>query len=59
MVFGGDEHQFAVDFNARIHRVTVVGLYRQRVIAEIEGQRHLAFDRASLLVNDFRRGIGQ
>ncbi|MNP59830.1 hypothetical protein D3C76_1548580 [compost metagenome] len=58
-MFGGDEHQLAVHFDAGAHGITMAGLDLGWIITEVERQRDLAFDRAALLIEHHRRGVGQ
>src|SRR3990167_7255369 len=55
VVFGGDEHQFAADFDARADGVAMAGFDLGRIVTQMKRQRHLAFDRTFLFVEDHGR----
>lgn len=48
MVLGVYEQQLAVQLDARAYRIAVAWLDLGRVVDEVEWQRYVAFDRASL-----------
>ncbi|MCY1417742.1 hypothetical protein D9M71_332830 [compost metagenome] len=52
VVFGGDEQQLAVNFDARAHRVAMTRLDLGGIVTQMEWQRHLSCDLALLFVKD-------
>ncbi len=59
VMFGGDEHQFAIHFDTGADRVTMTRFHLRWIVTQMKRQRHLAFDRAFLLVKDHCGRVGQ
>src|ERR1700712_1204867 len=59
VALGADQQQLAIDLDPRADGIGVTGLYLLLIVGQVKRQRHLAFDRAILAGEGFRRCVSQ